>query len=643
MTVTKATAMRAKAAAMKAKTTAMKTAAMKTTPPLFPFAALVALDEMQLALQLAAIDRRLSVLLRGDKGAGKSTAARGLGALLGDAAPFVNLPVGATEDRILGGLDLARALNGEPALKPGLLAAAHGGVLYIDEVNLLPDHLADAMLDAVASGVHIVEREGFSASQDAEFVLIGSMNPEEGALRPQLLDRFALVVDVAAPVTPAERRAAVERRLAFDRHPGAFIETWRERTRQLALTIARAQAALARLDVDAALLDAISEQVCAHGVRSLRADLAIVRASRALAALEEAPAVTVDHVARVLPLALRHRVAAWAPSSPPPPALPQPSPSAQSSAPQSLDDERSDERDDEAKAERDDGRNGDGKREAKGDAETAPRRVFASLAVPVPRLVAPAARDVPGRAVPSTRSGAAAAPSISARGPVIGSRRSEVPTELAARATLVHAIAQTGTARPRREDLHEQVRTPVAGRRYLFVIDASGSLAAQQRMRLVKGAVEGLLGHSVRRRDEVAIVAFRGASADVVLPPTSDLEQARQALRYLPTGGRTPLAHALDVAAGLVTDDSLLVLLTDGRANVPSRTDDPWADALESAARLCCPALVVDSESGAHVTGRAADLAARMRATHIRLDDLDRHALIDLLQTPSSPAAGRTS
>ncbi len=178
-------------------------------PPGFPFPALVGLDSLKMALQLAAIDRRLSVLIRGDKGAGKSTAARGLVELLEQGAPFVNLPIGATEDRLLGGLDVEKALKGDPALKPGLLSEANGGVLYVDEVNLLPDHLADALLDAVASGVHVLEREGFSAAESTDFVMVGSMNPEEGALRPQLLDRFALAVDVCAPMDPRVRREVV--------------------------------------------------------------------------------------------------------------------------------------------------------------------------------------------------------------------------------------------------------------------------------------------------------------------------------------------------------------------------------------------------------------------------------------------------
>ncbi len=268
--------------------------------PLFPFTALVGLESLRLALQLAALDGHLSVLARGDKGAGKSTAARALGALLEPGAPFVNLPLGATEDRVLGGLDVERAMKGEPSLKPGLVSQAHGGVLYVDEVNLLPDHLADALLDAVASGVHVLEREGFSAEHEARFVLVGSMNPEEGALRPQLLDRFALSVEVAAPTEPVARRLVVERRLRFDEDPSRYASEWDGEQRACALRIAAAKGNLARVDCPTEVLDYIANAICERGVRSLRADLAAVRASRALAALAQVQAVTVAHVDVVL-------------------------------------------------------------------------------------------------------------------------------------------------------------------------------------------------------------------------------------------------------------------------------------------------------------------------------------------------------
>src|SRR5437588_3892420 len=188
------------------------------------------MDEVKLALLLNAIDPAVGgVLLRGQKGSAKTTLARGLAGLLPGDAPFVELPIGATEDRLVGTLDLAKALTeGEVSFQPGLLQAADGGVLYVDEVNLLPDHLVDVLLDVAASGVNRVEREGVSHIHPSRFVLIGSMNPEEGELRPQLLDRFGLAVDVVASVDPEERAVAVERRMAFDADPDKFLTAWDE-------------------------------------------------------------------------------------------------------------------------------------------------------------------------------------------------------------------------------------------------------------------------------------------------------------------------------------------------------------------------------------------------------------------------------
>jgi len=557
----------------------------------FPFPALVGLDQLKLALQLAAIDIRLSVLIRGDKGAGKSTAARGLRSLLEPGAPFINLPIGATEDRLLGGLDVEKALKGEPALRPGLLAAANDGVLYVDEVNLLPDHLIDALLDAAASGVHLLEREGFSASQDAQFVLIGSMNPEEGALRPQILDRFALAVDVTAPMEPAVRREVMARRLSFDSDGTAFAETWLDDQVRIAQQLADARARVARVVLSDTILGLIAERVIAHGVRSLRADLAVVRGSRALAALEGASGVEASHVETVLPLALAHRAHPRnrdTRSDPPPP-----------------------------------GRQTSSIDEARGSASAAVERVFAPVDLAAPRLLTGHRSDHPGASSRSTASG---------RGPAIGARPTGVPREIDARATLVHAAGHARSAAIVADDLHERRRAPIGGTRYLFVVDSSGSHAVQERMCLVKGAVNGLLDAAHGRHDEIVVIACRGAAASVLVEPTPVLADAQRALEYMPTGGRTPLAHALDLAAIYVTDATVAVIVTDGHANIPTRTDDPWADTLAAASALACPALVVDSEGGRQVTGRPRELADALRGTYDRLADLDQVSVLQVIR-----------
>ena len=210
-------------------------------PARFPFSAVVGHDEAKLALLLAAIDPAIGgVLLRGQKGSAKTTLARGLAALLPGEAPFVDLPLGATEDRLIGTLDLGAVLTGDGRrFEPGLLAAAHGGVLYVDEVNLLPDHLVDVLLDVAVSGANRVEREGISHEHPARFVLIGSMNPEEGELRPQLLDRFGLAVDLTTSLEPRDRAEAVRRRLDFDADPAAVAQRHAPSERELGTRLAR--------------------------------------------------------------------------------------------------------------------------------------------------------------------------------------------------------------------------------------------------------------------------------------------------------------------------------------------------------------------------------------------------------------------
>ncbi|MGF1446135.1 MAG: magnesium chelatase ATPase subunit I [Pikeienuella sp.] len=307
----------------------------------FPFTAIVGQAEIKEALLIAAVDQSVGgVLAFGDRGTGKSTAVRALAALLPEIevragcpfgcppdraaglcpaceeaetirvpAPVVDLPLGATEDRVVGSLDLERALTrGEKHFEPGLLAKAHRGFLYIDEVNLLEDHLVDLLLDVAASGENVVEREGLSVRHPARFVIVGSGNPEEGELRPQLLDRFGLSVEVATPREVKDRIEVVKRRDAFERDPDGFAETWAEAQTALRDRIVAARARLSTVEVPEAVLEAAAALCIALGTDGLRGELTVMRAARAVAALEDRDAATRADLRRVAPMALGHRL-----------------------------------------------------------------------------------------------------------------------------------------------------------------------------------------------------------------------------------------------------------------------------------------------------------------------------------------------
>jgi magnesium chelatase subunit I len=309
----------------------------------FPFSAIVGQTEMKQALLIAAVDRSIGgVMVFGDRGTGKSTAVRALASLLppikivegcryGCApdeiavspdfdptrkykavkapVPFVDLPLGATEDRVVGALDIEKALvSGEKAFEPGLLARAHRGFLYIDEINLLEDHIVDLLLDVAVSGENLVEREGLSIRHPARFVLVGSGNPEEGELRPQLLDRFGLSVEVRTPGSIAERVEVVKRRDAYDRDPGGFAALWDDAEAEIRDRIASAQKRLAKIKTPDAVIERGAHLCMAVGADGLRGELTLLRAARALAALEGKKAVTAAHLDAVAPMALRHRL-----------------------------------------------------------------------------------------------------------------------------------------------------------------------------------------------------------------------------------------------------------------------------------------------------------------------------------------------
>jgi magnesium chelatase subunit D len=624
----------------------------------FPFSAIVGQAQLQAALLLCAVDPSMGgVLIRGDKGTAKSTAARALADVLPriervagcafncpaaapcqhcdvcgegspelSAVPFVTLPLGATEDRVIGSLDLARALQGgQRAFQPGLLGAAHRGVLYIDEVNLLADHLVDVLLDVAAMGVNSVQREGLSIKHPARFTLIGTMNLEEGDLRPQLLDRFGLMVEVTAPRDKKVRSEVVRRRIAYEADPAGYCASWELQQQTLHRQLVNAQRLLPDVVLDDAMLDLISHLCCEFEVASLRADIVMHKASRALAALDGRLQVTPADLRSAAELVLPHRRRRKPFEQP------------------GLDRERLDELMQQAAqppqpedgSEPQQGQDQDQQQNEQGEAEQQKEeQVFAAAAAngAAPRIVvdSSAARASMGR-----RSEALNAP----RGRVVRAVPDENPSSLAIGATLCSAAMRdpgNQQVKVTHADLHQQVRVGKSANLILFVVDASGSMAAQRRMEAVKGAVLTLLTDAYQRRDEVAVISFRGQAAQVLLAPTRSVDRAEQGLGELPTGGRTPLPHALQLALETLERAAgnappLLVLLTDGKANVAlSEGGDPWRESLAMADMLAergVPALVLDTESGYLRLGRAAQLAQALGAEYLTLEQLSADSL----------------
>ncbi|MEY9941361.1 magnesium chelatase subunit D [Streptacidiphilus sp. MAP5-52] len=688
----------------------------------YPFTAVVGMDDLRLALLLNAVSPQVGgVLVRGEKGTAKSTMVRALAGLLpalhvvsgcrfacDPASPdaqcpdgphvveaaavaerptsLVELPVGVSEDRIVGSLDLERALaEGVKAYEPGLLAAAHRGVLYIDEVNLLHDHLVDLLLDAAAMGRSYVEREGVSVRHAARFLLVGTMNPEEGELRPQLLDRFGLTVEIAATREPEQRAEVVRRRLAYDADPEGFAVRWQDEERALAERITAAQELLQQVVLGDAPLRQITAVCAAFEVDGLRADIVMARTAVALAAWAGRTQVLAEDVRIAAQLALPHRrrrnpfdapglddekldetlqqFAGQEPESDPdgdPDGTPdgdgpddsgpdngggggdgggggQDAPNAPESPAEATSDDTGD------------------AGEAGGAGEPGKAQPQQSPSAPAPREAAPVAADQPyktrlfkvpgtGEGVQGRRSRAEtdAGHTIRAQRPTGALQRLHLAATVQAAAPHQRARGRNGRALVlRKDDFRQQVREGREGNLVLFVVDASGSMAARQRMSAVKGAVLSLLMDAYQRRDKIGMISFRGSNADLVLPPTSSVEAGAARLELLPTGGRTPLAAGLLRAHETLRVERLrdpmrrplVVVVTDGRATGSRSALDDARRAAGLLAATGTASVVVDCESGPVRLGLAAELAQHLQGPAVALDELRADTVTSLVKT----------
>ena len=597
----------------------------------YPFSAIVGHDQLRLALLLCAVRPEIGgALIRGEKGTAKSTAVRGLAALLSAAtgnadAGLVEMPLGATEDRVIGSLDLQRVLrDGEHAFSPGLLARAHGGVLYVDEVNLLHDHLVDVLLDAAAMGRVHIERDGISHSHEARFVLIGTMNPEEGELRPQLLDRFGLTVDVHASRDVDVRMQVVRQRMAYEADPDVFAERYADTDAELAGRIAAARALVDDVALPDNELRRIAALCAAFDVDGMRADLVVARTAVAHAAWCGADAVEERDIRVAAELALPHRrrrdpfddpgidrdqldealARAGAEDPQPEPEPDPPGGGAAADNPGVQSNSRASSKPPPPKP------------------SAPPSTVFRTRALTVPGV---------GEGAPGRRSRAR-----NTSGSVVaaadGSDTNSGAHGLHLFATLLSAAERAGAGplRPKPEDVRRAIREGREGNLVIFVVDASGSMAARDRMAAVSGATLSLLRDAYQRRDKVAVITFRQQGARLLLPPTSSAHIAGRRLARFDTGGRTPLAEGLLAARELIVRERardrarrpLVVVLTDGRATAGP---DPLGRSRIAAARLLAEgaaAVVVDCETSHVRLGLARQLANQLGAPAVRLEQL---------------------
>ncbi|MCL8252949.1 magnesium chelatase subunit D family protein [Aeromicrobium fastidiosum] len=679
-------------------------------PQHYPFSAVVGSDDMALALTLSTISPAIGgVLVRGEKGTAKSTMVRALASILppidvvaGDrfssdprearplspdgpfspdaevetrAVRLVELPVGATEDRVLGSLHLEKALSeGVTEYEPGLLARAHRGILYVDEVNLLHDHLVDLLLDAAAMGRSTVERDGVSIEHAARFVLVGTMNPEEGELRPQLLDRFGLTVEVAAPRDPATRVEVVRRRLAYETDPEGFAARFADDEASLTDRIQAAQKLVEQVDLSDWALLKIAEVCAAFEVDGMRADIVTARAAAAHAAWNGRTGVGRDDIRAAARLALPHRRRRNPFDAPGidedllDQILGDDEPEPEPPTPDQLGDDDGEgdggDSDGTDSPEQSGGAEGDsstgGSDSSTGQSDSSAGQSDSSAGQSDSSAgggeVTVASPQQPYRPRLFTVGGTGAGESgrrsraITETGRRIGAapragQGGSIHLTETIRAAAPHQLARgraTGDAGLsfRASDLRLAIKEGHESNLILFCVDASGSMAARRRMEQVKTAILSLLMDAYQRRDKVGLITFRADGAELALPPTGSIDIAAARLSDLPAGGRTPLAEALLKTADVLRLERvrdprrrpLLVVITDGRATHGDRAIDRAHQVAAHLGATGVASLVIDCETGKFRMGLARQLADHLMAEYVPLGEVSASALTEVVR-----------
>jgi len=641
------------------------------------FTALVGQERLKQALILNAINPSLQgVLIRGERGTAKSTAVRALAELLpeievvkcpfscspnndslqcdicneslakGESLPtekrkmrVVELPLGATEDRVVGTLDIEKALRkGIRALQPGILADVNQGILYIDEVNLLDDHLVDVLLDSAAMGVNIIEREGISLSHPSRFILVGTMNPEEGELRPQLLDRFGLSVEVTTIGDADERVEIIKVVEEFEKDGARFCRQREPEQRRLRQRIVRARSLLGKVTAPEELLQKIAEICINLAVDGHRADFLIARTARTIAAFNRRREVTEGDIREAAGFVLPHRMRKKPFEDPQP---------FQEEVDRIIG-EKKEPREMERHEHEGYGEH-DTQPESASDQDSAGERSGSSdkvFGIGEPRKVEIGARrDRKQR----TGSGRRAKTLSTHSGKYV---KAKIPmgktSDIAVDATLRASVARKGNLSVDKEDLREKVREKKTSSVIVFVVDASGSMGAMRRMEAAKGAVMSLLEDSYQKRDKVGFVAFRKERAEVLLPPTSSVELAAKYLRELSVGGKTPLPEGLHQGLDMLKKEMrknsrvipIMVLVSDGKGNVPMASSVKQEVVLLAAdiKKRDIHLVVVDPGNGMLKLGYNREIAKAAGGQYFPLDELNAERIVDVVKPLRTPA-----
>lgn len=642
------------------------------TNSLYPFTAVVGQEQAKKALLIALVNPRVGgLLIGGRKGTAKSILARSTKELIG-SKQFIDLPLNVTEDMLFGSIDIEYAVSkGQKRFAPGILARANENILYIDEVNLLRQELLLAVLDANAAGLNQVERDGISFTHPVHLTVLATMNPEEGVLPQHILDRFGMYVDVASEMELEQRVKIMRRALAYGSDVAVFRKEYAESTQELATKIEAAVKLLPQIQLSDAMLILAAQMVSQALCAGHRAEIYLLEAAKALAALAGRAYVLPKDVEEAAQFVLPHRMRK-------PPEPQEPEESEQES--QEQDEHDATDNDDEAQDNTEDNsrddnnlppppldNNDDGaaddeqdenEQEQKDEQEPqqnnnqlAPEEQIADIdkGFRLPKMLLDLGKDRNIRRGSGKRS--------STRTDLKQGRyvRAEQPkskvTDLAFDAT-IRAAAPFQKLREnngcalniKQEDLRQKVREKRIGNTFLFAVDASGSMGARERMRAVKGAIFYMLQEAYQKRDRVGMIAFRRQKAELLLPITRSVDLAQKCLAELPTGGKTPLADGLAVALQTLSmlnkHDSelepILVLVTDGRANAMEVDGgDPVASAIKIAERIGkakITSVVIDTESDFIKLGLAKRIAAAMGANYYTLQRLSKDSIIRIVR-----------